>query len=203
MSGRELRDRRRERNAQTRRQILDAAWELVRESGLASLSMRDLGERVGMRAQSLYVYFPSKHAMFDAMYAEGHQQAHDMHAAVAEADDPTETLRRHARAYVRFATDDPVRYQLLYQRTIPGFEPSAESYEIAVRSLDYVRRCLRACGITGQRAVDAFTAVTGGIAAQQNANEPAGKRWLRLTDDITDMYLAHYLPEAGTGTGST
>jgi AcrR family transcriptional regulator len=195
-------DRRKERNAQTRRQILDAAWHLVHESGLASLAMRDLGERVGMRAQSIYVYFPSKHAIFDAMYAEGHQQAFDMHAAVTEADDPRETLRRHARGYVQFATDDPVRYQLLYQRTIPAFEPSAQSYEIAKRGLDYVRRTLRACGITGQPALDAFTALTGGIAAQQNANEPGGKRWLRLTDELTDMYLAHYLPRRTDESGN-
>jgi AcrR family transcriptional regulator len=202
MSGIAIGDRRTERNAQTRRQILDAAWDLVRENGLASLAMRDLGERVGMRAQSIYVYFPSKHAIFDAMYAEGHQQASDMHAAVPEADDPRETLRRHARGYVQFATDDPVRYQLLYQRTIPGFEPSAESYEIAKHGLDYVRRCLRACGITGRSAVDAFTALTGGIAAQQNANEPGGKRWVRLTDELTDMYLAHYLSTRAHGSGS-
>lgn len=199
MSVEGLRDRRKQRNAQTRREILDAAWDLVRENGLASLAMRDLGDRVGMRAQSIYVYFPSKHAIFDAMYAEGHQKALEANEAVLVADDPRETLRRYARAHAQFATEDPVRYQLLFQRTIPGFEPSAESYEFALRALDYVRSCLRACGITSQRAIDAFTAVTTGIAAQQNANEPGGKRWLRLVDDVTDMYLAHYLPAPTTG----
>ena len=38
--------------------------------GSAALSMRDLGARVGMRAQSLYVYFPSKYAIYDAMFGE-------------------------------------------------------------------------------------------------------------------------------------
>jgi AcrR family transcriptional regulator len=198
MSAEAVRDRRKDRNAQTRRQILDAAWELVRENGLTSLAMRDLGERVGMRAQSLYVYFPSKHAIFDAMFAEGNQQALDVNAAVPQADDPQETLRRYAHAHVQFATEDPVRYQLLFQRTIPGFEPSAEAYEIAVRGLEYVRRCLRACGITSQRGMDAYTAVMAGIVAQQNSNEPGGKRWLRLTDELVDMYLAHYAPASTT-----
>ena len=36
--------------------------------------MRDLGARVGMRAQSLYSYFPSKHAIFDAMFAEANRE---------------------------------------------------------------------------------------------------------------------------------
>ena len=55
MSG-TVRDRRAERNLASRREILDAAWEAARADGLAGLSMRDLGSRVGMRAQSLYVY---------------------------------------------------------------------------------------------------------------------------------------------------
>jgi AcrR family transcriptional regulator len=198
MSVTAARDRRAERNAQTKREILDAAWALVRENGLASLSMRDLGDRVGMRAQSLYGYFPSKHAIFDAMYAEANQEIHDIVAAIPLAQEPTETLRRYARAFLEFATEDPVRYQLLYQRTIPGFEPTPESYEIAVRGLEYTRRALRNCGITGQRAMDAWTAVNSGLAAQQNSNEPGGKRWLRLSDDMTAMYLAHYLPKAAT-----
>jgi uncharacterized protein (TIGR03083 family) len=114
--------------------------------------------------------------------------------------DPKDRLRRYAQAFLKFATEDPVRYQLLYQRTIPGFEPTAESYEIAVRGLEYTRRALRECGITSQRAVDAWTAVLSGVAAQQNSNEPGGKRWLRLADEMTAMYLAHYLPKASPET---
>ena len=29
-------------------------------------------------------------------------------------------------------------------------------------------------------------------AAQQNANEPEGRRWVRLLDELVDMYLAHF-----------
>ena len=57
------RDRRAERAEATRREILDAAWALVRQEGLAALTMRELGARVGLRAQSLYAYFASKHAI--------------------------------------------------------------------------------------------------------------------------------------------
>ena len=67
------RDRRAERQAATQAEILDAAWALVRADGLASLAMRELGARVGMRAQSLYAYFPSKHAIYDAMFADGNR----------------------------------------------------------------------------------------------------------------------------------
>ena len=195
MSGSGLvRDRRAERREAARREILDAAWELVRAEGLAALAMRELGARVGMRAQSLYGYFPSKHAIFDAMFAEANQIIYERMSAIPASPDPADELREHARQYLAFCVEDPVRYQLLYQRTIPGFEPSAESYEIAIQTLQISRDRLRACGITSGRAQDAWTAVTGGLAAQQNANEPGGTRWVRLVDEITDMYLDRYRP---------
>jgi AcrR family transcriptional regulator len=189
-----VRNRRAERNAATRREILDAAWELVRADGLGSLSMRDLGARVGMRAQSLYVYFPSKYAIFDAMFAESNHELLRRLTAPVPTRDPVEGLRSVARVFLDFCVEDPVRYQLLFERTIPRFEPSPEAYAPALRILDNARASILACGITDDRALDAWTAVTGGIAAQQNANEPGGDRWVRLADDIIDMYLAHYRP---------
>jgi AcrR family transcriptional regulator len=197
MSANRTRDRRSERNAATRREILDAAWQLVREEGLAALAMRDLGARVGMRAQSLYGYFPSKHAIFDAMFADGNRELLSRLAGLGDIDDPDERLRELSRIFVRFSVEDPVRHQLLFQRTIPGFEPSAESYQMAVDGLAQARATVRACGITSQRAFDAWTALNSGLAAQQNANEPGGQRWVRLVDELTDMFLATYRKRSG------
>src|SRR3954470_8737601 len=134
MSATPIRDRRNERAEATRREILDAAWALVREQGLASLTMRDLGARVGMKAQSLYGYFPSKHAIYDAMFGEANREmvARWRAAAAVGPDDPVAVLRRRTAAFLQFCVEDPVRHQLLYQRTIPGFEPSSESYAPAL-----------------------------------------------------------------------
>jgi AcrR family transcriptional regulator len=188
------RDRRAERRAATRRDILDAAWELIRTDGLASLAMRNLGARVGMRAQSLYAYFPSKHAIYDAMFAESNRQLLDRLANLRTAGEPVARLRRQARLFLDFCIEDPVRYQLLFQRTIPGFEPSPESYAPAIEVLDHGRRVLHECGIDDARAFDTWTALIAGLAAQQNSNEPGGDRWVRLLDEVIDMYLARHQP---------
>lgn len=198
MSVFEIRDRRAERFAATRQEILEAAWRLARTEGLVSFAMRDLGAAVGMRAQSLYAYFPSKHAMYDAMFAEANLDLLSRVQAV-EAPDPVAALRAHGRTFVQFCVEDPVRYQLLFQRTIPGFEPSAESYAVAMAVLAVARAAVAACNIKGTRAFDAWTALTGGLAAQQNANEPGGGRWVRLLDDLVDMYVTHYRKPAGRG----
>src|SRR5688572_13504594 len=118
-----VRDRRTERHAATRAEIVDAAWEQVRANGLAALSLRDLARAVGMQPPSLYSYFESKNAIYDAMFAQGAQQFVDeQRASLLTSDDPLQSLKATLRFFVRFCAADPARYQLLFQRTIPGFE---------------------------------------------------------------------------------
>jgi AcrR family transcriptional regulator len=188
------RDRRAERYAATRREILDAAWALVRENGLGSLAMRDLGARVGMRAQSLYAYFPSKFAIYDAMFAESNRELVSRLSGLAATRDPREALRERARIFLAFCMEDLGRFQLLFQRTIPGFQPSPDAFAPAVEALDSAREAIRACGIRDPRGIDMWTAITSGLAAQQTSNEPGGDRWVRLADEATAMFLDHYAP---------
>lgn len=194
MSVTPLRDRRAERVAATRQEILDAAWELAREQGLGALSMRDLGAQVGMRAQSLYGYFPSKLAIYDAMFAAANEELLERIRGVPATDDPEADLRARAQVFVDFAVADLARYQLLFQRTIPGFVPSAAAYAPAQEIVAGGRAELARCGIVGDEAFDAWTALISGLTSQQNANDPGGDRYVRLLDSQIDMFLAHYSP---------
>jgi AcrR family transcriptional regulator len=186
-------DRRSVRRQETKDEIVQASWEVVREHGLAGLSMRDLGERIGMRAQSIYSYFASKHEIYDAMFLEGYQAfAGWMDTAVDDelTADPVGAARAAAHAFVEFCTSDPVRYQLLFQRTIPDFTPSPESYAVAVQAYDQMGRRLGAIGVHGQASLDLWTAVLTGITDQQISNDPGGTRWTRLVDRAVDMLIA-------------
>src|SRR5438045_5780141 len=97
-----IRDRRAERREATKAEILDAAWELVRAEGLAALSLRELASKVGMRAPSLYSYFDSKHAIYDAMFAEGNRDLRERVPGVQPSEDPVAAVRRRAKAYIEF-----------------------------------------------------------------------------------------------------
>ena len=44
-----IRDRKAERREATKAEILDTAWDLVREQGLGGLNLRDLAPRIGSR----------------------------------------------------------------------------------------------------------------------------------------------------------
>jgi AcrR family transcriptional regulator len=184
------RDRRAERREATRAEILDAAWEMVRAEGLAALSLRDLARRVGMQAPSLYSYFESKHAIYDAMFAQGAQAFFDRGLPPLTGD-TLRDLRAGMHSFVQFCTDDPVRYQLLFQRTIPGFVPSDASFAISIEGLEATRSRLAEMGFTDPEVLDLMTAVGTGLTDQQISNDPGGDRWIRLVDEAMEMFFAH------------
>jgi len=194
MSGTPNDDRRTRRRQATLTEIVDAAWEIVREHGLAGLSMRDLGERVGMRGQSIYSYFASKNEIYDAMFCQGYEAfiewVDDRSSAEGSSEDPTMAAKLMAHTFIDFCTSDPVRYQLLFQRTIPGFEPSPESYAVAVQGYEQARQQLIRFGVNDQATFDLWTAMLTGLSDQQISNDPGGDRWERLVDRAVEMLLA-------------
>src|SRR2546423_6512246 len=192
-----VRDRRAERHAATRVEILDAAWEQVRANGLAALSLRDLARSIGMQPPSLYSYFDSKNAIYDAMYAQGAQQFVDeQRQSMPTPDDPLEALKAGVHFFVEFCAADFARYQLLFQRTIPGFEPSPQSFKISQDNLAELGELVARCGVSDPEMLDLFTALGTGLADQQLSNDPGGDRWIRLIDEAVWMFYEHITNKA-------
>ena len=187
------------RHEAARAEIVAAAWMLVRRVGLGGLSLKDLAASVGMTAPSLYSYFDSKYAIYDAMFKQGWEEMARRDDILDDTPGPA-PFKARVRAFLSFCTEDPARYQLLFQRTLPGFTPSAESYAVAEQVLDRAYRALAANGITSQAHRDLYTSWTSGLADQQIANDLGGDRWVRLADEASDMFLAHVLPR-GPGPG--
>jgi AcrR family transcriptional regulator len=184
-------DWREARREAARAKLLASAWEMVREDGLAALTLRQLAKRAGVTTPTVYAYFDSKNAIFDAMFGEAAAAFAETRADLPDLGSTLDNLIADVHRFVEFCTSDPARYQLLFQRTIPGFEPSAESYAHAVRALDLTRKYLARNGVTDPRHVDTWTAVTTGLVDQQIANDPGGDRWTRLIDDVVRMLLTH------------
>ncbi len=184
------RDRVAERREATRAEILEAAWELAQQKGLAELTLRDLAERVGMRAPSLYTHFAAKNAIYDAMFGQAWSDYERLALTELEKlpQSPRRRIRRVARVFFDFAVANPARHQLMNQRTIPGFEPSADSYAAAVRVLELGNQVFSDLGLTDPSDFDIFTAIIAGMINQQLANDPGGTRWSALLDRAIDLW---------------
>ena len=189
MSALPNRDRRAERREATRREILDAAWEIARQEGLSAVTLREVAGRIGMRSPSLYSHFDSKNAIYDAMFAQAWGELCD----VFDAMPPLPATDRRAmlagaEMFFDFAVADLARYQLMNQRTIPGFRPSEEAYAASTAVYERMRVRLAECGVRAQADLDLCTAIIGGFVDQQLANEPGGSRWRGQLPRLVDMY---------------
>jgi AcrR family transcriptional regulator len=100
-----------------REQIVREALALLESEGLAGLTMRRLGERVGMRAPSLYKHFPDKESLEIELIAAGFEDvARALAEAARETADPPAAI---AAAYRRFGLSRPHLYRLMTERPLP------------------------------------------------------------------------------------
>jgi AcrR family transcriptional regulator len=182
------------RRRSARDAITEAAWSLVRADGLAGLSLRDLAKRAGISTPTVYVYFESKNAIYDAMFAQAATEFADLIAQPDGSKDPRAVLTESLHRFVVFCTSDVARFQLLFQRPMPDFEPSAVSLAPAIAAFDEMRERLALNDITDPAHIDMWTALTTGLVSQQVSNDPGGDRWTRLIDDVVAMFLAYCQP---------
>jgi AcrR family transcriptional regulator len=183
-------DRRRRRREAKRARIVAEAWDLARRDGLAAISLRELADRVDLQQPSLYAYFDSKLALYDAMFVDGYGVLLETLAAHTFADDPREALVEFVELLVRFSSDDVTRHQLLFQRTLPGYKPSPEARRVTRELLAIGRERMTAVGVTDAGTANIFTGIVVGFAHQQVFNDPGGDRWLRQVRPAMEMFLA-------------
>jgi len=166
-----------------------AAWDLAREHGIAGISLRELAAAVGMRQPSLYEYFASKDALYDAMFADGNRQLLERIEGLDLPTEPRAALRAFIRAWVDFALEDLRRCELLFERRVPGFEPSPESYALAEQALAPLAEVAAAAGVTDPGDFDCLVGVAAGLLQAQAANDPTGDRWTRHLDRLVDLLV--------------
>lgn len=114
-------------------------------------------------------------------------------------NDPRAALKSFMRAFVGFALEDTARCDLLVQRPIPGFEPSAWAHASAQALMAPMIEVLRATGVEDQDDIDCIVAMVAGLIRAQLSNDPGGDRWTRHLERLPallrhdDGALAHCL----------
>lgn len=204
----------------TRAAALDHALVVMTEQGVGALTVSEVARRLRMRPPSLYKYFPSLHALYDALFARGVQEfAAATAAALAEHPPGTARLLAGGRAYLRGAVGNPAMAQLLHWRVVPGFEPSPDTLALAEQAQEVLREELRSAVAAGELAAEAdsdegarlWTVLLSGLMTQQMANEPGASfeegHYTGLADEVLDLFRLRYAPTpartdgAGTSTG--
>ena len=103
--------------------ILDTAWQMVKEEGWQSLSIRKIADAIEYSVPFIYQHFENKEAILFEFGKEGFKLlAKKIQAAREKTDDPEEQLRLIAFAYWDFAFKNKELFQLMYGLGMQGCE---------------------------------------------------------------------------------
>lgn len=202
-------DRRQRRRLATVEEVLDHAVRIMAEDGVAGLSLGEIARRMGIRPPSLYGYFPSKHALYDALFARGWRLLLEWmvlrereHPPVG--DDLGEILLVVARDFVRWSIENVAYAQLLFWRPVPGYRPSEAAYEPAVelygqgyaRLAQLQERGLIRADVDVELAHRDWTVLVSGVISQQLSNAPGepfeSGRFTTALPELAAMFATHY-----------
>jgi AcrR family transcriptional regulator len=115
---------RRERERRTmEEEILSTALAMVRQHGLANLSLRAVAEQMEYSSAALYRYFPDKAALVTALAERGFGELTARLAAVPTDLPAAERILALGRAYLRFAAEEPHFYTMMFVAMLPGDRP--------------------------------------------------------------------------------
>jgi len=108
-------ERRLREKEKVRAAILDTAWNMVKEEGWQSLSIRKIADAIEYSVPVIYDHFENKEAILAEFAGTGFrllskkiQQAFDKH------DSPVDQLKAMADAYWNFSLRNKAYYQLMY-----------------------------------------------------------------------------------------
>jgi AcrR family transcriptional regulator len=114
-----IEQRRRNRKGQgelLRQELIDAAAAILRETGDENgLSVREVARRVSVTPPAVYLHFPNKEALVEAVLRDRFTALLvRLRDAITGIEDPAVSLRAGCLAYLRFAADDPGSYRVLF-----------------------------------------------------------------------------------------
>lgn len=106
--------------------LIDATLQLLRNEIPADLTLRRIATAAGTTTMALYTGFGSRDGLLDVVYARGFERLGEYMGPATLLADPEEAVVELLRAYRAFALANPGLYGLLFERALPGFDPSPE-----------------------------------------------------------------------------
>ena len=116
--------------------LLDVAQELFEVGGVETMSFRAIAKRYGCSSMKAYSYFESKADIIDALRIRAYDWlAHELNAAMQDALDPRDALKRITLAYLSSAIERPRMYELLFTHLGQKEENHPDLINAKVRAL--------------------------------------------------------------------
>jgi AcrR family transcriptional regulator len=147
--------------------LLTSAADILETEGPDGLSVRRIAAAAKVAPMGVYNHFESKYGIVEALFVQGFERLGAEMAAMAQIDDPAEALREGARRYRALALAQPMAYQVMFLRAVPGFEPSENALGVCT-------------GTFGSLVVAVERAMQAGVLAEGSPTETAQLIWATI-----------------------
>jgi AcrR family transcriptional regulator len=117
-----------------RRAVLEAALELIEESGVSSLSLREIARRIGVTTAAPYHHFKDRGELLLQIGMQGYSQLlHILEQAAVTASGVEDECEAEFRAYLHFAREHAASYAVMFSAELAQHEYSVKVKTIADR----------------------------------------------------------------------
>jgi len=173
-------ERRQRNRAEMTTAILETARDIMRRDGVTALNLNEIARRLGMTTPAIYVYFPSKDVLYDALFQMAERLFLESEEEIWRTTKPDwDRIRLWFTTRLALASAHPDLYHLAFDAPVPGFVPSAESQEAVRKILAGARRGLTEVieagvidpGMPPEEAVDLLLCMRRGIIAEHLGKE--------------------------------
>jgi AcrR family transcriptional regulator len=171
-----------------RDRLLLAATQLLDEAAGGPVSTREITERAGVRAPTLYHHFGSKQALLDAVVSHGFKEF--LRSRRADSNNPLEEVRAGWDSHVAFGLEFPGAYAHIYGNVKPGV-PCGVTEDVRAHLLE----ALQPAASQGRLLVSPAEAATRILAACSGVTltliqQPPAERDLGLSERMRESVLA-------------
>lgn len=133
-------ERKQRERSEMREAILSAALQLFSDEGYDNVTMRKIASKIEYSIGTLYLYFKNKDEIFLELHKIGFDEFYNRQLSIQNIDDPKKRLSEHGLAYIQFAIDKPLYYDLMFISRIPtrAFK-SKEDWNCGIRTYDILK----------------------------------------------------------------
>lgn len=187
-------------------EILDLAIDVMTEHGVNGLTLAEVARRLGVQTPSLYKYYPSIGAVYDALFARAaSQNLHALREGMARGKPGLDSLTTGLEASGRWVLENQALAQLLFWRPVPNFEPSPEAFAPSKEIAGLQQQAIADAVAAGQLGPGALeeagymvAVLIKGVLTQAMANEPhlewGTGRYTPLFPKLVQLLPAAYPP---------
>ena len=181
--------------------LLRAAAELLANSAGGAVSTRQITQRAGVTAPTLYHHFGDKEGLFDAVVAAGFEEYVAGERDFAPSGQPLEDIRRLWDNHVQFGLNQPELYLVMFGNIRPESRPA-----VVANAEGLVEEMLNKAAVAGQLNVPPREAARSILAANVGVTlmlitEKAPERNLELSTMTRDAMIFAVSSEQAKNSG--